>query len=230
MVQRLPETGIPQIMPPRKKKAVARRQGRPNSSVAVGKEMVVAATREALRTTPPGEVTFNQISKLAGVDQRLIRYYFGVLPDLLKAVAIEVTEELRGRFAASISHQGSVRDRMRRRVAIFLEFFGHNPHYHRLVVDFLINSKSDDRDAALERFRSSIADLHELLQESWRPGQVSRLDAGLLHVSMAATCEFLFSAKPVFSSLFGEEADTPAFKERFCDFVTDLVLGSLQAK
>ena len=213
-------------MPARKTEKTRRPQGRPSTSGAVGKEAILAATRETLKTVPPGEITFQQVALLAGIDKRLIRYYFGQMPDLLKVVAIEITEELRNRFVASNVRDGSIRDRLRLRISIFLDFFGSNPHFHRLVVDYLLNTTGPERDAALDRFRHSIGELQALLSGEKASGQAYPLDARFVHVSMAAICEFMFSAKPVFTALFGNEVDTPAFKDRFCDFVTDLVMGS----
>jgi len=213
-------------MPARKTEKTRRPQGRPSTSGAVGKEAILAAARETLKTVPPGEITFQQVALLAGIDKRLIRYYFGQMPDLLKVVAIQITEELRNRFIASNVRDGSVRDRLRLRISIFLDFFGSNPHYHRLVVDYLFNTIGPERDAALDRFRHSIGELQTLLSGEHATGQAYPLDARFIHVSIAALCEFMFSAKPVFTALFGNEVDAPAFKERFCDFVTDLVMGS----
>jgi AcrR family transcriptional regulator len=210
----------------RRKPRERRSQGRPSTSVAVGQQTVIAAVREALKTTPPGELTFNQIAVLAGVDQRLIRYYFGQLPDLLRAVAVEITHDLRSRFMAASSKGGTLRERIRRRVMIFLEMFGDNPHYHRLVVDFLLNTEGADRDAALDGFRESIKELDLLLREARDMNGLVPLDARLAHVMTAALCEFLFSARSVFTSLFGQQAETPAFRQRYCDFVTDLLIGT----
>lgn len=189
----------------------------------------MVATREALKVTPPGEITFKQVSRLAGIDNRLIRYYFGYMPDLLRAVAIQVTEELRNRFVTANLHTGSVRDNLRLRVSIFLDFFGSNPHYHRLVVDYLLNTEGPHRLAALERIRLSIAELAKCLDKT-SPNEGYSLDATLVHTSMAALCEFLFSAKPVFEALFDADADSPQFKDRYCDFVTNLIVGTLTCK
>ena len=104
-------------MPARKTEKTRRPQGRPSTSGAVGKEAILAATRETLKTVPPGEITFQQVALLAGIDKRLIRYYFGQMPDLLKVVAIEITEELRNRFVASNVRDGSIRDRLRLRIS-----------------------------------------------------------------------------------------------------------------
>jgi AcrR family transcriptional regulator len=197
--------------------------------VAVGQKTVLAAVREGLKTTPPGELTFNQIATLAGVDQRLIRYYFGQLPDLLQAVAVEVTQELRSRFVAAHSQGGSARERIRRHVMIFLEMFGDNPHYHRLVVDFLLKRAGAERDATLNGFQQSIKELDLSLREARDANGLGPLDARFAHVMSAALCEFLFSANPVFASLFGQQAETPAFRKRYCDLVTDLLVGVADA-
>ena len=218
-------------MPAPRKQKETRQQGRPTTAVAVGKEAVVAAVRSALKATPPGELTFKQIADVARVDQRLIRYYYGSLPDLLRAVAIEITEELRARFAAEDAHGATgvePRQRLRARILIFLGFFGDNPHYHRLVVDYLINTKGADRDAAVARFERSITELHGLLEQCSPSGQVSIVDAQLMHVSIAALCEYLFSAEAVFTALFHCRVDNVLFRERFCDFVAGLILGSLE--
>ena len=213
-------------MPARKTQKIRRPQGRPSTAGAVGKEAILAAVQETLKTVPPGEITFQQVALVAGIDKRLIRYYFGQMPDLLKVVAIQITEELRNRFIASNVEEGSVRDRLRLRIAIFWDFFGSNPHYHRLVVDYLFNTTGPERDAALDRFRHSISELQTLLSSEQPSRHTRPLDARFIHVSIAAITEFMFSAKPIFAALFGNEVETPAFKERFCDFVTDLMMGS----
>jgi AcrR family transcriptional regulator len=211
-------------------KPVRRRsQGRPSSAVAVGQKGLIAAVREGLKDTPPGELTFLQISKLAGVDQRLIRYYFKELSDLLRAAAVEVMQELRASFATAHHQGGSPRERIRRHVKVFLAHFGDNPHYHRLVVDYLITKQGADREAALNGFRQSIKELELALNEARQANSLRPMDARLAHVMSAALCEFLFSAKPVFLSLFGQQAGSSAFQSQYCDLVVDLLIGTTSA-
>jgi AcrR family transcriptional regulator len=206
-----------------------RSQGRPSSAVAVGQKGLIAAVRKGLKDTPPGELTFLQISKLAGVDQRLIRYYFKELSDLLRAAAVEVMQELRTSFAAAHHQGGSPRERIRRHVKVFLAHFGDNPHYHRLVVDYLITKQGADREAALNGFRQSIKELEFALNEARQANGLRSMDARLAHVMSAALCEFLFSAKPVFLSLFGQQAGSPAFQGQYCDLIVDLLIGATSA-
>jgi AcrR family transcriptional regulator len=206
-----------------------RSQGRPSTAVAVGQKGLIAAVREGLKDTPPGELTFLQISKLAGVDQRLIRYYFKELPDLLRAAAVEVMQELRASFAAVHRQGGSPRERIRRHVKVFLAHFGDNPHHHRLVVDYLITKQGADREASLNGFRQSIKELELALNEARQANGLRPIDARLAHVMSAALCEFLFSAKPVFLSLFGQQAGSSAFQSQYCDLIVDLLIGASSA-
>lgn len=203
-----------------------RSQGRPSTAGAVGQKGLIAAVREGLKDTPPGELTFLQVSKLAGVDQRLIRYYYKELPDLLQATAVEVAQELRGRFAVAHSQGGTPRERIRRHVKVFLNEFGDNPHYHRLMVDFLIMKPGPGRDAVLDGFRQSIAELELALNDARQANSRRSFDPRLAHVMAAALCEFLFSAKPVFLSLFGQQGGSAAFQNQYCDLIVDLLTGA----
>jgi AcrR family transcriptional regulator len=203
-----------------------RSQGRPSTAGAVGQKGLIAAVREGLKNTPPGELTFLQISKLAGVDQRLIRYYYKKLPDLLQATAVEVCQELRANFAAAYSRGGTPRERIKRHVEVFLREFGDNPHYHRLMVDFLITKEGADRDAALKGFKQTIAELELALNEARQANGFGPFDPRLAHVMTAALCEFLFSAKPVFLSLFGQQAGSSAFQNQYSNLIVDLLTGA----
>jgi hypothetical protein len=111
------------------------------------------------------------------------------------------------------------------RVSVFLEVFGKNPHYHRLVVDYLFNVPGRERDDALEGLRNSVGELAVFFSEAGAD-QLKQLDARLVHVTMAALCEFFFSAQPVFVALFGKEAGSDAFRDKYRDFVTDLLMVS----
>jgi AcrR family transcriptional regulator len=206
------------------RKRVRRQQGRPDVTKAVGKEALLSAARYSLRAKPPGEVTLQEIAKHAG-DPALIRYYFGSLDDLMTAVAVEISRELRYQMIAIKEIPGTPRERMKLRIKAFLRVFQDNPHYHRLMVDFLFTRNSSENKGAVDRIHQSIEELEALMKEDLASTRAKPLDARLAHVGMAALCEFLFSAKPIFETIFGEEVDTPRFLEKYTDFVADLVLG-----
>jgi AcrR family transcriptional regulator len=212
------------------KRKIRRSQGRPDVNKAVGREALLLAARQALKTKPPGEITLLEVASIAGVDPALIRYYFGQLSDLMATVAVEISCQLRERMVSVKDVRGSVRERLKLRIGAFLEIFRDNPHYHRLVVDYMYARDDDNAKSALKLLLQSVGDLDELIKEGVKAGEMEPLDARLLHVATAAMCEFLFSAKPVFGAIFGPKAETEAFIEQYTDFIADLVLGKARVR
>lgn len=206
------------------KRTSRRAQGRPHVETAVGREALLAAARDVLRKKPPGEISLNEVAAAAGVDPKLNRYYFGQLSDLLAAVAVDITRELRARLASLIAEKGTVRHRLRMRVAAFIAVFRENPYYHRLVIDCLYAKDDLAREATSKLFRQSIEELKELIEET---ADATVIDARFLHITMAAMCEFLFSATPVFAAVFAEQAKDPRFSDLYCDFITDMIMARL---
>jgi hypothetical protein len=98
-----------------------------------------------------------------------------------------------------------------------------------LVVDYLITKQGADREASLNGFRQSIKELELALNEARQANGLRPIDARLAHVMSAALCEFLFSAKPVFLSLFGQQAGSSAFQSQYCDLIVDLLIGASSA-
>jgi AcrR family transcriptional regulator len=203
-----------------------RGQGRPTNRGSVGKDALIAAAREALKRKPPGEITLHEIAQIAGVDPALIRYYFGQISDLFTATATEITRELRGRLAALISEKGSVRDKLQRRILIYLDVFRTNPNYHRLIIESVHLSGNPNREPVLRLLRQSLEELEDLVREGSESGELKSVDARFLQLAIAAMCEFFFSAHPIFEVIFGAEANDPSFVETYSRFITTLVSES----
>jgi len=81
-----------------KPRRARRRQGRPHKDApTVGREALIAATRNLTKTIPAGRITRLDIARAAGVDPALIRYYFGDKSKLLVAAVLQAGAELRER-------------------------------------------------------------------------------------------------------------------------------------
>jgi AcrR family transcriptional regulator len=201
----------------------ARGQGRPRTKGSVGRQALIAAAREGLIKKPPGELTLLEIAQIAGVDPALIRYYFGQLPDLFTAAAIEITKDLRSRLAALIVEHGPVRDRLKHRILVYLEVFRQNPNYHRLVIDHVYKLENDDKQVVLKLLRQSVEELEDLVREGVQSGEFRPIDARFLQVAIGAMCEFFFSARPVVQAILGKPADDAGLPEHYAQMITDLV-------
>jgi AcrR family transcriptional regulator len=189
----------------------------------VGKDALVAAAREALKRKPPGEITLHEIAQIAGVDPALIRYYFGQLGDLFTEAAAEITRELRGRLAALIVEKGTAREKLKRRIHVYLDVFRANPNYHRLIIESVHLSDNPNREVVLRLLRQSLEELEDLVREGATAGELKDVDARFLQLGIAAMCEFFFSAHPIFEGIFGPEANAPAFVETYANFITELM-------
>ncbi|MBS0248897.1 MAG: TetR family transcriptional regulator [Proteobacteria bacterium] len=189
----------------------------------MGRDALVEAARQALKTRSPAEITLAVIAQIAGVDRALIRYYFGSLDELLAAAAVEITKDLRARLAALINQRGSSRSRLERRIEVYLDIFRDNPNYHRLVVDHVYRRDSEDKRIVLRLLRQSVDELDELLREGVQSGEFRAVDQRLVQIAIGAMCEFFFSAHPVVQAILvpGGEA-TPA---DFARSVATLIVG-----
>lgn len=70
----------------KKKKAdsAPRQKGRPRSTATrIGSEKVVDTARQLLRQPRPLQISRSEVAKAAGIDEKLVRYYFENYEDLL---------------------------------------------------------------------------------------------------------------------------------------------------
>jgi len=218
--------GFHQLMAGTAKSRNVRGKGRPTIRGSVGKDALVAAAREALKRKPPGEITLQEIAQIAGVDPALIRYYFGQLTDLFTEAAVEITRELRGRLASLIVEKGTAREKIKRRIHVYLEVFRANPNYHRLIIESVHLSDNPNRQVVLRLLRQSLEELEDIVREGAATGELKNVDARFLQLGIAAMCEFFFSAHPIFAGIFGSEANEASFVETYANFVTDLMTES----
>jgi len=208
-----------------RKPAKARRQGRPTIKGSVGRDALVEAARQALKTKSPAEITLAVIAQIAGVDRALIRYYFGRLDDLLAAAAVEITKDLRSRLASLINQRGTARSRLERRIEVYLELFRENPNYHRLVVDHVYRHDTEDKRVVLRLLLQSVEELDDLLREGVQSGEFRAVDQRMVQIAIGAMCEFFFSAHPVVQAILGGAWGGSTSPPAFAQSVATLIVG-----
>jgi len=213
-----------------RKSTKARRQGRPTIKGSVGRDALVEAARQALKTKSPAEITLAVIAQVAGVDRALIRYYFGRLDDLLAAAAVEITKDLRSRLAGLINQRGSTRSRLERRIEVYLDLFRDNPNYHRLVVDHVYRHDSEDKRVVLRLLGQSVEELDDLLREGVQSGEFRAVDRRMVQIAIGAICEFFFSAHPVVQAILGGASAASTSPPAFAQSVATLIVGPKECR
>lgn len=193
----------------------------------MGRETLIAAARELMKSTPPGQITRLDIARAAGVDPGLIRYYFGDKSALLVAAVLQAGTELRERQARGYAEGTSPRDKIRRRIFTLLEALYQDPSLHHLIIERIIHSKSKPaRQLRHDLVYRTCDELAAVIKEGVAAGEFRRVDHRHLFLATVGACSFPMAERALFAELMGgraSEADLKAYAE----FVTEVFLDGL---
>jgi len=202
----------------------ARRQGRPQD--AVGEEAVLAKATELLQDMAPARVTTSLIAREAGVDPKLIRYYFGDREKLLLRVVERLIAD--APTAEQISDEPVAR--LERTIRHTAHFTRSTKHVHRLMVDELADAKSAEIRKLQGRMNMrAVETLREMMAQV--DGQPLReVNPIFLHVMLVGLFDFFVSAQSVVRNLVPEGTDMEALGAEFEDFIVDLILNGIRKR
>jgi AcrR family transcriptional regulator len=180
-----------------------------------------------------GGARVERIAERAGVNKRLLYYYFGSKDDLFLAVLEQTYADIREAEKALRLEKLDPATAIRRLVEFTWDYYLANPHFLTLL-----NSENLHKAAHLKRssrIRELNSPLVELLGDVLRRGQSAELfrggvDAVQLYISIASLCYFYLSNNPTLSAIFGRDLRQPAALAERLSHVTEIVLGYLLGK
>jgi AcrR family transcriptional regulator len=212
--------------PGRQKKRSKGRPHDPNS--AVGRDALVKATRELLRTMPPARMTRLGIARHAGVDPALIRYYFGDKSQLLGEVVLEVLREMRATRERRASTADTA-DRLRARLADSVRLFQEHPHHYSLVLEQIFSNVDPKLRAMWRRdvVQPGVVELTSIIEDGVKKGELRRVDPRFLHLLIVAAGEFYATGRAVLEDLFGPQAIDARLERDYVQFLFDLFLHGM---
>jgi len=210
-----------------------RRQGRPLASEdGVGRQRLVDAARELLRTMPPGKLTSGRIARAAAADRGLVRYYFGTMSGLLAEVARQLSRDLVAALAEASAGPGTASTRLRRRIREFVRYEFMNPALHPLYTEQILSGKA--RSAA-ETIRTTAiqghASLREIIELGRRTGEFrDNFDIRLLDIAIVGLCDLIVVGRPILGAWLRDREDIADLLALYGDFVADLVINGIVRK
>ena len=180
-----------------------------------------------------GGARVERIAERAGVNKRLLYYYFGSKDDLFLAVLEQTYADIREAEKALRLENLEPATAIRRLVEFTWDYYLANPHFLTLL-----NSENLHKAAHLKRssrIRELNSPLVELLGDVLRRGQSAELfrggvDAVQLYISIASLCYFYLSNNATLSTIFGRDLHKPAALAERLSHVTEIVLGYLLRK
>jgi TetR/AcrR family transcriptional regulator len=206
-----------------------RGQGRPDDpSKSVGRDAIVRATRQFLKTNAPSSVNRLAIARFAGVDPALIRYYFGTIDGLLTTVAAEIAAEMHDTIHAAVAGGASSGDKLRNRIGAFLAMHAENPHLNQLIVQQILRGTGAKAlKARTAMIEDSVTSLKKILDEGVKRKELKSTDARFLHVALIGMCDFFFTGRPVLEKLFGKRASERKLIDEYGEFLVALIMSGL---
>jgi TetR/AcrR family transcriptional regulator len=217
------------VTPSRPGRQSRRGQGRPlNPRNAVGREGLIQATIALLHKRPPAKLTLQEIAEFAGVDPKLIRYYFGNKNALFTAAVAEMLGGMQAAVETQLKSEGPAGERIRNRARSLVRTLFSNPHVHPLIVEQIMHG---DREAGRQALKFMAAHgyavTRRIIEDGLRRGELRDVDPRFLHVAMVGLCEYFITARPLVEELFGGRPMTLEMAEAYADFVADLLFRGL---
>ena len=170
----------------------------------------------------------DSIAERAGLNKRLIYYYFGSKDDLFLAVLEGTYADIRQ--AEQRLHLEDVEpvEAVRRLVSFTWHYYLEHPEFITLL-----NSENLHRAVHLkrsERIQDMNSPLIKLLDDVLDRGRRSGvfrdgIDPVQLYISIASLCYFYLSNNDTLSTIFGRDLRTPKAMAQRLSHMTDLVLG-----
>jgi TetR/AcrR family transcriptional regulator len=209
-----------------------RKKGRPaEDDRPVGADQLIDAARILLKDHHPDKLSQASIARAAGVDPKLIRYYFRTLDHLLVEVAHRFILDINNRMAKASGIAGTTEEKIARRLRTLLHFYVETPNFWPLVMDKIYLShdnrarsvRRDFNNTSFQRLSAIILNGVEL--EEIRPG----IDPRLLYVVLIGLCEIFVTGKPIMDVLFSEY-EQENLADRYGDFIVDLVMRGLNPR
>ena len=189
---------------------------------------ILASARDEFAQRGLAGARMDSIAARAGLNKRLIYYYFGSKDDLFLAVLEGTYADIRQ--AEQRLHLDEVEpvEAIRRLISFTWHYYLEHPEFITLL-----NSENLHRAAHLkrsERIQDMNSPLVQLLDGVLERGRRDKLfrsgvDPVQLYISIAALCYFYLSNNDTLSAVFGRDLRAPKAMAQRLSHMTDLVLG-----
>ncbi|WP_112188830.1 TetR/AcrR family transcriptional regulator [Ralstonia sp. GX3-BWBA] len=203
-----------------------RQQGRPDSTGSVGKEALLEAAIEVLRSVRPEAMTMVDVAERAQVHPALVRYYFGSKDGLLREVARILVGTEQEVMQQAMDSDATLGEKLEKRLLGMINLVEANPNFHRLILDKIYGEPEEGADIlarmSANGLRLTLALLHDRSGMPLRP-----VDPRLLHIAMVGASEFFVAAKPLLLEFFGHDVNLGDLKIRYVELLRDLLSGGL---
>ena len=211
--------------------AAARKRANPQSrDPEATQAAILAAATEEFARHGLGGARVDRIAESAGINKRMLYYYFGNKEALFLAVLESEYRRIREAERALNLEQTDPVEGIRRLVKFTWDYYLERPQFITLLnSENLHRAEHLKRSAQVRAMHSPFVAMIDDLLERGRRSAVFRagVDPVQLYISIAALTYFYLSNRHTLSTIFGRELLAPRERAERLSHMTDLVLGYL---
>jgi AcrR family transcriptional regulator len=192
------------------------------------RQEILRAAMDEFAESGLGGARIDGIAERAGVNKRLIYYYFGAKDELFLAVLEQTYADIREAERALHLETADPADAVRRLVAFTWKHYLAHPEFLTLLNSENLHRARHLKQSSRIREMNSplIQTLGEVLERGRRDGVFrGGVDALQLYISIAGLAYFYLSNNPTLSTIFGRDLmSAKALAERL-SHITEVVMG-----
>ncbi|WP_447745643.1 TetR/AcrR family transcriptional regulator [Variovorax boronicumulans] len=211
-----PKDSLPETLEPRSRDA-------DRSQLAI-----LASARDEFAARDLAGARMDSIAERAGLNKRLIYYYFGSKDDLFLAVLERVYADIRA--AEQRLHLDEIEpvEAIRQLVSFTWHYYLEHPEFITLLNSENLHGAAHlKRSDRIQEMNSPLVQLLDTVLERGKKDNLFRagVDPVQLYISIASLCYFYLSNNHTLSAIFGRDLRAPKAMAQRLSHMTDLVLG-----
>ncbi|WP_295988799.1 TetR/AcrR family transcriptional regulator [uncultured Variovorax sp.] len=189
---------------------------------------ILASARDEFSSRGLAGARMDSIAERAGLNKRLIYYYFGSKDDLFLAVLERVYADIREAEQRLHLEEIDPVEAIRQLVSFTWNYYLEHPEFITLLnsenLHCAAHLKRSDR---IQEMNSPLVQLLDTVLERGRRDDLFRagVDPVQLYISIASLCYFYLSNNHTLSAIFGRDLRAPKAMAQRLSHMTDLVLG-----
>jgi AcrR family transcriptional regulator len=191
---------------------------------------ILAAARDEFAEYGLGGARMDRIAERAGLNKRLIYYYFEDKERLFQAVLEQAYLHIREEEHGLNLNELSPADAVRRLVEFTWNYYLEHPEFLTLLNSANLHRARhlEGSERAREMNSPLIAMLGDILERGRKDGSFrGGVDPVQLYVSIAGLSYFYLSNNHTLSAIFGRDLMTPKARNERVSHMTDVILGYL---
>ena len=194
---------------------------------------ILASARDEFAQRGLAGARMDSIAARAGLNKRLIYYYFGSKDDLFLAVLERTYADIREAEQKLHLDEMDPVEAIRQLVSFTWHYYLEHPEFITLLNSENLHCAAHlKRSERIQEMNSPLVQMLDTVLERGRRDKLFRagVDPVQLYISIAALCYFYLSNNPTLSTIFGRDLRTPAALSERLSHMTDVVMGYLLRK